>query len=67
MVSGRQQLNKFVQIRAVHVDDGVSGNKTLEVHEEDNVQAKISALLTSRCHKSTFLAPACVSESGCGN
>ena len=58
MVSGRQQLNKIVQIRDVHVDDGVSDSKTLEVHDEDNVQAKISALLTSRYQKSTFLAPA---------
>ncbi len=58
MVSGRQQPNKIVQIRDVHVDDGVTGSKTLEVHEEDNVQAEISALLTSRYQKSTFLAPA---------
>ena len=42
VVSGRQQLNKIVQIRDVHVDDGVSDSKTLKVHEEDNVQAKIS-------------------------
>ena len=62
MVSGRQQLNKIVQIRDVHVDDQMMeyqvASKTLEVHEEDNVQAKISALLTSKYQKSTFLVPA---------
>ena len=58
MVSGRQQLKKIVQIRDHHVDDELSGSTKLKLHEEDNVQAKSSSLLTSRYHKSAVLARA---------
>ena len=56
MVSGRQQLKKIVQIRDHHVDDELSGSTKLKLHEEDNVQAKSSSLLTSTYHKSAVLA-----------
>ena len=58
MVSGRQQLKKIVQIRDHYVDDELSGSTKLKLHEEDNVQAKSSCLLTSRYHKSAVLARA---------
>ena len=47
-----------MQIRDHHVDDERSGSTKLKLHEEDNVQAKNSSLLTSRYHKPAVLARA---------
>ena len=58
VVSGRQQLKIIVQIRDHHVDDELSVSTKLKLHEEDNVQAKSSSLVTSRYHKSAVLARA---------